>query len=697
MALAIPTASGKSTKAERAALYKSRSDARKGRNTINLATEGGARGTGLEDEETQSALREVDRQSLETPGGSITAGRTLSFSMGGGPTVMTNANKTERVIPLLDSRVNSLSTFNLTGESGGGASFGDVGEDTTSVEDQESAFEEALGLTSGKKKKQDELLLSSAEKQQLALLEQMQKTQDKRLRQSMSQTRQAFNAREAELRDVNQEAIRNIKNVLNLAGSARYAPISSQNIISAQEASLINNLSELDALEQKTIAEIQQARDDLDYQTLEKKFDFLDDLRKEKQIAADELDATVKEQETQIQKDNAIANLIQQGITDPIEIFNSVNADGGIPMSMFEITQSLKGLEEFTAAGKGIGFEIDKKSIGKLLGSGFTSVDIQNMQKDLNSGVSIDDVLSGFDEESQNIVKEALGIDETQIKDIVPGKGAKTSVEETLIRTRLFAKIAPILNKGAISDTDRAIIDGRIAEFRDAGMSEQEILDTLAGIPLELNTPYNNQFRDIIVSNSETIEKQNSSMGRLSQQLSAGNYMGAMNTVENLSLTEAKKLDPDNYMGTGSTQFSLKTSDDLRKLLEDAEDVLGPIEGSLERVKGKLLKSRDPRATKIAAEITKLTAPMRNQLSGTAVTESETAFLEPLIPSISDTIENINAKVDALESQALDRYNTTRSMVSLPEVTKEQVIDPKKRLILYSNDIYLPANNQLDI
>jgi hypothetical protein len=204
-------------------------------------------------------------------------------------------------------------------------------------------------------------------------------------------------------------------------------------------------------------------------------------------------------------------------------------------------------------------------------------------------------------------------------------------------------------------------------------------------------------LRDTIVANSDTLEKQNQQMSKLAQLLNSGKYETAMKTVEDLAMTNARKLDPENFMGSGSAQYALKTSKDLKKLIADAEDILGPLEGTLERVKNKIAKSRDPRATAIAAKITALTAPMRNQLSGTAVTASETSFLEPLIPSLSDTVLNINEKISALETQALDRYNTTRQSVGLPMASIEQVIDPKKRLILYSNDVYLPTNNQLDI
>ncbi len=109
------------------------------------------------------------------------------------------------------------------------------------------------------------------------------------------------------------------------------------------------------------------------------------------------------------------------------------------------------------------------------------------------------------------------------------------------------------------------------------------------------------------------------------------------------------------------------------------------------------VKLRSAQAQELQSKIAALVAQMRNDLSGTAVTASEAAFLEPLIPDLSDKADNAQIKIKSLTDNVLNQYNTVRSTVSLPEVNAEQVIDPKKRLILYSNDIYLPANGGLDI
>lgn len=629
---------------------------------------------------------------------------TFSTAGSGSPTVFSNANKIERVVPLLNNRTSNLSSFNLSGGDTGRASFTGI-DDTAGVggdtSNEESTFDEILGLTGDKKKKKKNEIpaYTALEQQQLGLLNQMKNTQDRRLRQSINDTQQVFSERKKQQEAAAASGLNTIRNVLNLAGSSRYAPISSQGLISTAEAAGIKALADLDSLEQKTVAEIQDARDNLDYQTLEKKFDFLDGIRKNKQVAADELDTAVKEQETQIQNDTAIAELISQGMTDPIEMFQSLRASGNnIPLST--ITASLG---DIAASAQKVSKDsrnlLDEKMYLKLAGvPGMTNQVLSSIENDLNAGFSVDEVLGNLDASPEEIgaVKQALGISAAGSAAATVGKGVKTQLEESLVRTRLFSKIAPILNKGALSESDREIIDGRIAEFRDAGMGEQEILDAIAGIPPEVISPYNSRFRDLIVSNSDTTEKQTQNIGRLSQQLSAGNHMAAMNTVENLALENAKKVDPDGYVGPSTAQNFLKKSKTLEELLATPgiEAFVGPLEGTFENIKGKF---RSAEAQKLRSAITDLVKEMRKDLSGSAVTENESKFLEPLIPSLSDKWENLSQKNTTLKNGTLDRYNSVRSSVSLPTVTAEQVIDPKKRLGLYSSDTYLPKDGNLDL
>lgn len=609
-----------------------------------------------------------------------------------GQTVMSNANLVERVIPLLNQSANNLTGTQGDINYGGGDSY-----DNTEEGD---SFDEIIGLKDKKKKKkslEEQIGDFGAEDPylgvQFQLMDRIAQSQDRATREYIKRTKDTFNRRQQEQQQSNESGLAGVKQALNLGGSSRYAPISSSGIISAKEQQGIQALADLDAQENQLIAEIKQAQADKDYQLMESKLGLINEVRKEKQTAAAELETSTREAEATSAREGMIADMVMQGITNPVEIFQNLQA-AGITASLADVTGAVKNLND--VGGSGV-FKLDQKQVGQLFGLGLTAPDIKAMQQDLATGASLDDILAGLDPDIQTQARKAFGVELSGRGAVTIGKGAKTETEEAFIRTRLFSKIAPILNKGALSDSDRAIIDSRIEEFRAAGLGEQEILDTIAGLPPEVNSPYNSTFRDIIVSNSDTMEKQTANIGRLSQQLSSGNYEGAMKTVENFAMQEAQKLDKDGYMGTATAQNYVKKAQELSKAISDAEGIIGPLEGTWEQIKGKLGKSKSAKAADVSAKIAVLVAQMRNDLSGTAVTSSEAAFLEPLIPSLSDTMDNFEVKVKNLKGNTLNQYNSTRSTVSLPEVTEEMVVDPKKRLILYSNDIYYNPNGQLDL
>lgn len=619
------------------------------------------------------------------------SGSNFSFA-GGGGAVVSNANLVEKVVPYLDSKASGLYGSSSTGD--GGDSLGGYGG--------EQDFAELMGLTDGKKKKkkneQDAFSPTGGDPYvdaQMTLLEQMARSQDKATREYIKQTQKSFNERQAQQERSNESGLAQVKQALNLAGSSRYAPISSSGIISSKEAQGIQALKALDAEENQIIAEIKQAQVDRDYQIMEKKMGILETVRQEKASAAQELQTASEEATALGERDDMIADMVMQGITNPVEVFQNLRA-AGVNTSMGDVAASLKGLNELGSGFGGIDFKLDNKAIGLLLGSGLTAPDIQAMQSDLASGASLDDILGGLDAETQNIVRKSFGVDSVT-GPVQLGVGATDELSERAIRSQLEPKLMGILNKGAVSDEDRAYVRGEIAFYRDQGLSSQQILDIFSGWSADVDTPYNGAFRDAILANDTDGQGTSPTLTRVGSLLANKNYTGAMDAVEGLAMTNARKLDPDNYLGQASAQFAIKSARDLKKSIKDAEDILGPLEGTWENVKGRLAKSKDPRAAQISADIARLTAPMRNQLSGTAVTESETRFLEPLIPTLSDNMENFSIKVNSLENMALDRFNATRQSVSLPAVTSDQVLDRKQRVNAYSGDIYSRNAKSVDI
>jgi len=272
-----------------------------------------------------------------------------------------------------------------------------------------------------------------------------------------------------------------------------------------------------------------------------------------------------------------------------------------------------------------------------------------------------------------------------------PGANAKDSVEESIIRTRLFSKLMNIINKGQVSDSDAARIESSIATFRDAGMGEQEIMDKLSGFATNVVTPYNKAFVNLIVQNTKDTNIQTDQMGKVSLLLNAGNEIGAMKTVENLSMNNAKQLDPDNYMGQSTAETYLNRISRVRALFK--EGGVDVITGTFSNMLGKL---KGPQAARIKAELAQLYAQFRKENLGTAVSESEAKFLAPLMTDISDKKANFGEKLDTFERGVMDRYNATRSSVSLPVTKIDEAINANKRLNLYK-DSSVETNAQTTI
>ena len=78
---------------------------------------------------------------------------------------------------------------------------------------------------------------------------------------------------------------------------------------------------------------------------------------------------------------------------------------------------------------------------------------------------------------------------------------------------------------------------------------------------------------------------------------------------------------------------------------------------------------------------------MRNKLSGSAVTPSEEAFLEPLIPKLGDSPENFIQKLEQLRQNPLDQLNSVRGSVFLKDLDEGTLLDKAQRVSLYQDGV----------
>lgn len=608
------------------------------------------------------------------------------------PTVFSNAGIIEETIPSLVSQANALPTFGAPDNAAGGSGG-----------DAEESFDDILGFSDNKKKKKKGLDFSQFETSSsniampkgywestygdsanvMKTLAEMQKTSDRYTRDSISDIQSKFAQREAAQEASNLTNLAGVKQALNLSGSSRYAPISSTGIISAQESAGIKALTEIDTLERQAINEAKQAQQTGDYKLLETKLGVLDDVRKEK---AEKM-KSLQEAQVQTSRDNAIADLVAQGITDPVQMLDFLNFDeNGKQTGDFTIEEVSKGLKGLTADGgtRGGSFKFEAKQVGPLLGAGFSMIDINDMAYDLNNGVGIEEILSQIPPEQHSAVRSALGVDEIS-GPMKPGVGAPDELTERSIRSNLEPKIMGIVNKGSVSDEDRNYVKGEIAYYRDMGLSGQQILDIFSGWGQGVDTPYNNSLRDIIIANDKDGQGVSPTLSRVGTLLSNGNYKGAMKAVEQTAMLRAKELDPEGYMGDAPTEVYTKRIDRIKQLLSDNSDYgdTGFIEGNFNKVLGRV---KGARAAQVKAELTQLYQTFRKENAGVAVTDAEQRFLDGLFSDIADPKGNFLTKLDTFQTGIIDRHNATRSSVSLPPVRVLDILDPAERLNLYGSN-----------
>lgn len=606
------------------------------------------------------------------------------------PTVLTGANISEKKIPEMDAKVNKFKESGAVMGPDGVTRYADgtaVPQEDPDLGQKRQQAGTYIGQDGQQYYNYDSSPLK-ADKTEEGTFANMKLAVDAQTKRKIDSIEQNIALKRQLQQEANDSTLGGLRRDLLTSGSSRYANKSSQGVLSAEQKALETSIQSLNTQEQSLIADALASQENKEYEILGQQLALIETKRKEKQAKIDKLNDAIAAENKAIQesirqssRDSAVAGLLSQGVTDPSQLLDYLNFDEeGNQTGDFTADELKKTMDDLSVSGDAEKLPGDIETFNYLkkngmLPSGITSLPegqqylaYLNMQKLAESGK----------------LNEAGKIAGEPSNQMTVGAGAKNSTEETIIRTRLFSKLMNILNKGQVSDSDREIIDSRIAVLRGAGLSEQEIMDQLSGFAVEVNTPFNSAFRDTIVANTDDLDKQTQTMGKVSMLLNSGNYNAALNTIENLSLDRAKQIlgtgSDGTYMGTGTAQIYLSRLERIRDLLKKGD--VGPITGTFNNLIGRV---RGTEAAQIKAELTQLYALFRKENLGSAVTPSESAFLSPLLADISDRSGSFGAKLDAFERGVLDRANATRRQVSIPAASTQEFIDNGKRLNLYSS------------
>lgn len=216
--------------------------------------------------------------------------------------------------------------------------------------------------------------------------------------------------------DVNTRGQASLGQTLLMAGSSRYAPISSAGQVTAMMSYGLSQISDLQNKETAAITAAQQAQDSGDMKFMDEQLTQAQDARNAKQKAAQTLsDSLVKaNQALQASKRlssiaTSVAGIMGQGVTDPKEILDSINnyQDGtstGANLTTDELAKMIKSLTPTTGDN---GLKFTSSQLGKMYGSGLTQPQVQALS-DYYNGTGESTALSSLSTDQQRIVHDAL-------------------------------------------------------------------------------------------------------------------------------------------------------------------------------------------------------------------------------------------------------------------------------------------------
>jgi len=240
--------------------------------------------------------------------------------------------------------------------------------------------------------------------------------QDELLRQQLEYLKSKYEARRNQMRDINQRKYAAQQQIGIRTGGQRYDPIGEGNILGVEEVAGMARIAEIDADERAEIAAAQQALAKNKWELLSDKRDRIEKLREEKadllkeQVKLGlEREKKIREEEIKFSRDNAIAGIVAQGITDPLQILNFINYDeSGRLIGDVTSEEVANTLSNLLPKAKETGdYVFPKDKIEKLIGGGLDFGSIQSIQDDINE-YGLTTVLEGLTDPKQKALVESL-------------------------------------------------------------------------------------------------------------------------------------------------------------------------------------------------------------------------------------------------------------------------------------------------
>lgn len=276
------------------------------------------------------------------------------------PAVMTSGNVTKTVIPDLNTRLSKLTQTGQYTDANGVSRYSDG-----SIVPQDAGNTASTPSTT-----------TTPEDDSISqLLESMKSNLDSTTKAQIDDIHSQYEQKRAAQAKVNDFANKGREASLLMGGSARYAQDSSTGIQTAQFQYGLDEINSLNREEQVAVNAAKAAQQKGNFDIMSKQLDIAEKKREEKQAAAQKIAdkqaeelKVIKEKNIQSSRDDAVSNLVSQGITDPKQLLDYLNYDQAGnkvgDFSLKEINDALgnvipKGLDDLIKTARGNNAPVD--------------------------------------------------------------------------------------------------------------------------------------------------------------------------------------------------------------------------------------------------------------------------------------------------------------------------------------------------
>lgn len=473
-------------------------------------------------------------------------------------------------------------------------------------------------------------------------------------------------------------------------GTTQFAGAIQLGIEGEELANAGNRINAINAQESQALSAARKAFEEGEWTKFSRTMDSLDTLRDNK---AEELNnyneallkANEKLEEQQRLIDDqvkghqvrtGILSAINVGMTNPIEILTS--------LQMLGIEASPEDVTKFTSL-------IENQDQLSGLSTDFQTYDFLRKNeatafKEMGIGSYIDYVRAVGDAKRAptQTPTPGPGVQTDQFGNIVSAGGfpddndiAAMSIEERNFVNAVMRQLPTKLKDSENERKDRQ--KEALFDFRQ-GRTLQDTIDTFRGLVLE--TDISDESRDLAMTFRTIVAGTGLDLSEIAAPINAGKPQKAMINAENAALDTVD----GELAETTNARKLINNANRVAELLKDAPvDSLGEFDGrkfKVEKFFG--LSDEETQATqRLETAMVILLNEIRRASLGTAVTETEIKFLQPMLTDLLDQPELIATKIDELKNGTMRSYNSARAQVGLPEADESSILDNAKRLNLY--------------